>query len=146
MQDIKFRCSLNSFLTQTKSAIDSLTEEINLYYSIAPNQTAKGKTISIGILTSAQNKKMQKKLKQTNPSLFTEIMNATSAPWYIELEDLRNKEAVHDALAGKNWSLTLGPGQAITKLGIRGVSDLAVWCPEILKEVNSFLERCYKLM
>ena len=145
-QEFPFRCSLNSFLAQCKSAIDSLAEEINLLYNIDPISTKKGKYMSIGKLTSPKNQKLQKKLVQQNKPLLNEILNYVSCNWYKDLAELRNKEAIHGVLAGKNWHLFLGSGPPTKILGIRTVSDLATWCPSVLGETNNFLERCYQLM
>lgn len=146
MQDIPFRCGLNSFLAQCKSAVDSLTEEINLLYSIDPALTKKGKSMSIHRLTNSKNHRLQEKLKQQNKPLLDEILKSVSCAWYKELKELRDKEAIHGALAGKNWQLFLGSGSPMVKLGIRTVSDLATWCPKVMNKINKFLERCYKLM
>jgi len=100
MQEFPFRCALHSFLTHVKSAIDSLTEEINLLYKIDPKLTAKGKTMSIEKLQKGENRK---NLKQANYQLLTEISNATKAKWFTDLKTLRDEEAVHGAISGKDW-------------------------------------------
>lgn len=143
MQEFPFRCALHSFLTHVKSAIDSLTEEINLLYKIDPKLTAKGKTMSIEKLQKRENRK---NLKQANYQLLTEISNATKAKWFTDLKTLRDEEAVHGAISGKDWQAILGGGSPIIKLGMKGVSDFATWCPDILKETSKFLERCYQQM
>jgi len=128
MQEFPFRCALHSFLTHVKSAIDSLTEEINLLYKIDPKLTAKGKTMSIEKLQKGENRK---NLKQANYQLLTEISNATKAKWFTDLKTLRDEEAVHGAISGKDWQAILGGGSPIIKLGMKGVSDFATWCPQI---------------
>ncbi len=145
MQEFPFRCALHSFLTHVKSAIDSLTEEINLLYKIDPKLATKGKTMSIGKLLG--NSKYKQKLMKANSESFTEISNTSIASWFTELKTSRNEEAVHGAISGKKWQVILDGSLPITKLGnVKGISDYATWCPRILKETNKFLERCYQQM
>ena len=63
-----------------------------------------------------------------------------------DLKTLRDEEAVHGAISGKDWQAILGGGSPIIKLGMKGISDFAAWCPDILKETSKFLERCYQQM
>ena len=144
-QEFPFRCSLHSFLTHVKSAIDNFTEEINLLYGIDPKLTTTGKTMSIEKLLK-KNSNNRRKLKQANQQLFNEVNNASLAKWFTDLKSMRDEEAVHGRIHGKKWEAMLGRGEPEIKLGIKDVSDFATWCPKILEEANKFFERCYQLM
>ena len=85
-------------------------------------------------------------MKQANYQLLTEISNATKAKWFTDLKTLRDEEAVHGAISGKDWQAILRGGPPIIKLGMKGISDFATWCPDILKETSEFRERCYQQM
>jgi len=158
MQENPFRCGLHSFLVHIKSAVDSFTEEINLLYEIDPKLKTSGWRMSIEKLQQTKN---WKKLEHENSKLFTEISNTIDADWFRELKTLRDEEAIHGRISGKNWQVELGGSSPITTVGIRKVPDsitrcpntpsetipdLKTWCLDILKETNRFLERCYKLM
>lgn len=143
VQDYPFWCGLHSFLAHVKAVIDSLTEEINLLYEIAPQPETKRWRMSIDSLQREEN---MRRLKRSNHKLFTEISTATKANWFMDLKKLRDEEAIHGALSGKKWHAVLGGDSPTITVGIMGVPDLATWCPDVLKETNKFLERCYKQM
>ena len=99
--------------------------------------------MSIGKL---QEKKNSEKLKQTNPKLYEQIVNIAKANWFIDLKNLRDEEAVHGAICGKSWQVTIGGSKPTTKLGMKNIQDFKTWCPDILQETNRFLESCYQQM
>lgn len=136
-----FAVGLTGFLVQAKASLDSLSQEINLLYTI---NVRTNWAFSVEELTEMNN---LEKLRKHNSKLasFIDKELGRSSAWYKDLKDLRDQEGVHRIRTPRNLRLFLGANTQPTEINIKG-NDIGPYCQQILSKVNIVTEGCYALM
>ena len=134
-----FGLYLTSFLVQAKAALDSLSQEINIRYSIHKST----KDPEWAMDAEELGVRYVKALRCANPGLADHWRTIMSSPWYKDLKDLRDAEGVHRHRSPRFLKIGAKPGLVI---GIKGHEDIGPRCAEILKELDDAIEEAYGLM
>lgn len=134
---VAFAVGLTGFLVQAKSALDSLSEEINLHYSL-------------GISTPPWVTDIEKLMKHIteltpkNPNLaqiLSQEINLMKGSWFDEFKTFRDEEGVHRKRSPRN--IIIGrPTHDIT-IGSKRVAE---YCIDALSRINDIIEKCYDSM
>ena len=98
---IEFGAGLTGFLVQGKAALDSLSEEINLYYTLdvqPKNDWALDTEILAKNLKSLSN-------KNSNLAEFIQAELGKKDNWFDEFKDFRDREGVHRRRSGRIVSI-----------------------------------------
>lgn len=130
---IAFAAGLTGFLVQAKSALDSLSEEINLYYSLGISNPPW--VTDIEEITKTQN---ITKLSTKNPNLTQILSRATEGSWFSEFKCFRDQEGVHRKRSPRH--ITTGRPTHNIQIGGKRVAE---YCVNILHKINEIIEDCY---
>jgi mannitol/fructose-specific phosphotransferase system IIA component len=134
---VEFGAGLTGFLVQAKAALDSLSEEINLFYKLV-NLQRKDWTLDIEELID------NLKTLSTKNNKLAEVIEAelkNKSKWFDELKILRDKEGVHQHRRSRTHSL--GDPKHSIQIDDNEVGD---YCVNTLAKINSVIETCYSLM
>ena len=130
---IAFAAGLTGFLVQAKSALDSLSEEINIYYSLGISNPPW--VTDIEKITKKQN---ISKLSTNNPNLAQILAQATKESWFSEFKLFRDQEGVHRKRSPRHMTI----GRSAHDIQIDG-KRVAEYCVNILYKINEIIEDCY---
>ena len=128
-----FAAGLTGFLVQAKSALDSLSEEINLYYSLGISNPPR--VTDIEEITKTRN---ITKLYTKNPHLAQILSRATEGSWFCDFKLFRDQEGVHRMRSSRH----ITTGTPANDIQIDGKS-VAEYCDETLHKINEIIEDCY---
>jgi len=136
--DVAFVAGLTGFLVQAKAALDSLCQEINLFYRLSiglgrdyPTETEE--------LTAPQNLLVLSRRNVVLTKLIVQELGATN-PWFATFKLLHASEGVH----GHSRRL-MSAGISPHNLEV-GETKIPEFCAESLSKINRITEQCYDLM
>jgi len=136
--NIAFAAGLTGFLVQTKSALDSLSEEINLYYSL---DISKSQWVT-DIKTLIKTKNLTKlSIKNSNLAQILRLNLICEGSWFSEFNTFRDQEGVHRKRSPRH--ITICTPINDIQIGGKGV---ARYCVNILYKINKIIEDCYYSM
>jgi len=132
---IAFAAGLTGFLVQSKSALDSLAEEINIYYCLGlsnPRRTT--------VITDIIKRQNIGNLSTQNPNLAQILsqISSTQGSWFHEFKDFRDEEGVHRKRSPRH--ITTGTPTHDIKIDGKSVGE---YCIDILYKINKIIEDCY---
>jgi hypothetical protein len=135
--NVTFAVGLTGFLVQAKSALDSLSEEINLRYSLGISNprwaTDIGKLMKNISILSPINPNLSQILSQE--------ISLIKGSWFDEFKTFRDEEGVHRKRSPRH--ITVGrPAHDITIVG----KKVAEYCVDTLSRINDIIEKCYGSM
>jgi hypothetical protein len=133
---VAFAAGLTGFLVQSKAALDSLCEEISLYYNLALTKKP-GHVVD----TSDMIRNIPK-LRKANAKL-SDYLNrelGPKSPWFRDFKDFRDAEGTHRNRRPRN--LIIGKPHGIQIDG----RDVDLFCVETIRKVDEVIEESYRLM
>jgi hypothetical protein len=134
----EFAAGLTGFFVQVKAAIDSLSGEIDIRYSLI---TPTGSDWATDITILYRNLRL---LRIANPTLASVIANefGPTSVWFSKLKkEFRDGEAVHRDRTTRELKIAT-PAHNIIIDG----EEMSNYCIQILGKINQILEKCYSLM
>jgi len=134
---VAFAVGLTGFLVQAKSALDSLSEEINLQYSLGISNPPWVTDIEELIRNIA-------KLAPKNPILtkmLSQEINLMKGSWFDVFKTFRDEEGVHRKRSPRHITI----GRPTHDIAIGGKS-VAEYCVDALSRINDIIEKCYDSM
>lgn len=133
---VAFAAGLTGFLVQSKAALDSLCQEINLYYRLGIGGRADY------VVDTNDLFKNLSKLSRHNPSLsnYLSVQIDSSCKWFKEFKEFRDAEGTHRNRNPRN--LILGKTHGIKILG----KDVGPFCIQTMSRINQITEECHRLM
>ena len=137
--DIVFIAGLTGFLVQAKASLDSLCQEINLYFELNIGQRRDYLT-DLEELTEPHNLLALSK-KNANLSEYLVQELGPTNPWFMTFMILHDSEGVHRPHAPRLIPSGVAPH------GIEvGDMNVTEFCIESLSRINRVTEACYGLM
>lgn len=130
---VSFAAGLTGFLTQSKAALDSLGQEISLYYNLPRRYP--DYVYSIDDLLKNRNS-----LTANNIQL-AQKLNVLDSNWYGDFKRFRDSEAVHR----ERGSRALAAVTNSLSIKIDG-NEIDETCLMLLVEISNFIEECYEMM
>jgi len=133
---VAFAAGLTGFLVQDKAALDSLCQEINLYYKLGIGGRADY------VVDTNDLFKNLSKLSRQNLSLsnYLSVQIDPSCQWFKEFKKFRDAEGTHRNRNPRN--LILGKQHGIQILG----KDVGPFCIQTISRINQIIEECHRLM
>jgi hypothetical protein len=135
---LEFAVGLTGFLVQAKAALDSLCQEINVYYSLMPN-------FSRYVLDTTDLTKNLPKLSKKNKRLARYLwheLDISRNKWFRKFKEFRDEEGTHRCRIPRN--MYIGPPSK-QKLKMAGV-NVAPFRVRSIERINSIIERTHRLM
>jgi hypothetical protein len=137
--DIAFVAGLTGFLVQAKACLDSLCQEINLYYELNIGRRLDHVT-DVEELTEPSNMlALSKKNTKLSQHVFREL--GGSNPWFAEFKILRDSEGAHRQRSPRLIPL----GIAAHDIEV-GSMKIAEFCVKSLSRINEVVESSYGSM
>jgi len=137
--DIAFAAGLTGFLVQAKSSMDSLSQEINLYFGLnigsGPNYAT-----DIEELTEP-NHLLSLSAKNNALSQFLGQELGLGNSWFGDFKKLRDSEGVHRTRAAR--FIKIGKPAHDIEIGDKKVAE---YCVESISRINRIIEGSYRLM
>ena len=133
---IAFAASLTGFLVQAKSVLDSLAEEMNIYYSLGLS-TQNWVTDIENIIKRKNIKKLSTK-NSNLAKLLSRQISLTPGSWFSEFKNFRDEEGVHKKRSPRH--ITMGRPNHDIQIGGKRVAE---YCINILQKINNVIEDCY---
>jgi len=133
---VAFSAGLTGFLVQSKAALDSLCQEIILYYNLALAKRA-----DYVVDTSDMILNLSRLLKANGQlgNLLDKELGSRSS-WFRDFKDFRDAEGTHRNRLPRN--LIVGKPHGIRMNG----RDVDLFCVETIRKINEVIEESYKLM
>lgn len=138
--NIAFAAGLTGFLVQTKSALDSLSEEINIYYSLNLIKPKSKRVTDIKKLIKIKNL-TKLSIKNSNLAQILRFNLISAGNWFSEFITFRNQEGVHRTRSPRHIIM----GTPANDIQIGG-KEVARYCVDILNKINKIIEDCYHSM
>jgi len=137
---IAFSAGLTGFLVQAKATLDSLCEEINLYYNLNI-ATTKGRAVDVEKLLSNTHILSRRDRKFGN--FLTQELGPGST-WFKDFKDFRDQEGTHRKRSPRN--LIFGKTHEIEiQVGGKKV-EIGTYCVDLIQRINRLLEDSYRYM
>jgi hypothetical protein len=134
---VAFSAGLTGFLVQSKAALDSLCQEISLYYSLALAKRADYVVDTSDMISNLS--KLRKSNGQLGNLLDKELGSKSS--WFRNFKDFRDAEGTHRNRLPRN--LILGEHRRGIRMNGR---DVDLFCIETISKISEVIEESYKLM
>jgi len=133
---LAFSAGLTGFLVQSKAALDSLCQEISLYYNLALAKKADYFIDTTGMISNLS--RLRKANGQLGNLLDKELGLGSS--WFRDFKEFRDAEGTHRNRLPRN--LIVGTPHGIRMNG----RDVDLFCIETIRKINEVTEESYKLM
>ena len=133
---IAFAAGLTGFLVQAKSALDSLSEEINLYYSLGISNPPR--VTDIEDIIKTQNITELSTKNSNLAQILSRQISLTQGSWFSEFKNFRDQEGVHRKRSPRH--ILIGRPTNDIQIGGKGVAE---YCVNILYKINEIIEDCY---
>lgn len=134
---VAFAVGLTGFLVQAKSALDSLSEEIDLHYSLGISNPPWVTDIEKLMRHIAE-------LTSKNPNLaqiLSQEINLMKGSWFVEFKTFRDEEGVHRKRSPRH--IIIGRPTHDIAIGSKRVGE---YCIDVLSRINDIIEKCYDSM
>jgi hypothetical protein len=134
---VAFAVGLTGFLVQVKSSLDSLSEEINLHYSLGISNPP-------WVTDIEKLMKHIAELTPKNPNLarvLSQEINLVKGSWFEEFKTFRDEEGVHRKRGPRH--IVIGRPAHDIRIGSKKVAE---YCVEVLSRINEIIEKCYDSM
>jgi hypothetical protein len=135
--NVAFAVGLTGFLVQAKSALDSLSEEINLHYSLQISNPPWATSIERLMNNIAELSSKNLTLAQ----ILSKEISHTKGSWFPDFKAFRDEEGVHRKRSPRN--INVGTPAHDIEIGGKKVAE---YCCDVLSRINSVIEECYDSM
>jgi hypothetical protein len=136
--DIAFAAGLTGFLVQGKSCLDSLCQELNLFYGL--NLVQPPFAIDTEDLLNPNHLQLLSIKSLSLSQFLTQELSSPDA-WYTDFKKLRDSEGVHRSRAPR----LIRAGVPAHDIEING-KKVAEFCVESVSKINKITEGCYGLI
>ena len=137
--DIAFLAGLTGFLVHAKAALDSLCQEINLYYELGIGGRPSYLADTDGLTEPRNLIALSRKNEELSRFVAEEL--STSNPWFATFMFLHDTEGTH----GKQSPRVVPLGVAAHDIEV-GDQKVAGFCVESLSRIDRLAENSYSLM
>ena len=136
---VAFAVGLTGFLVQAKSSLDSLSEEININYSLGLSNPR-----WVTNIEKLMRQRPIAELTLKNPNLaqiLSQEISLVKGSWFKEFKTFRDEEGVHRKRSPRR--IVAGRPAHDIKIGSKSVAE---YCVEVLSSINGIIEECYGSM
>jgi hypothetical protein len=137
--DIAFLAGLTGFLVHVKAALDSLCQEINLYYGLEIGGRPDYFTDTEELTESRNMRALSKKNAKLSELVAQEL--GASNPWFATFMILHDSEGIHKQQSARVIPFGIVPHDIEV-----GDKKVAEFCVESYSQLNRVTEEAYSLM